>query len=327
MMRATTNESLDPPFFLAELKAGKVCKGTRFVRPTALIVLVLTVLIFSNPVNAQTRLTLSSAPGGLILGGTAQAATAAFGTVNALGIGAPAAGLTVIPVSNGALYFTPYRLTIMLNGNNSHTATVTGIITTNFSHPAALVLESCPNNMSCNSAGQYSALSTTTPTAVASVVGEVTVTAGLGLFLPDNDGAGAFTGTDSARITLTMTDNSNGKTDTATIDVSVTSIQNAVQLTLGTAPGGLTMTPAFDYSTNFGGVTELAIGPGAGLSTASAAGGTIYSTPYLLNPVFANFSSTTASINVAVSTNFAHPGVLALEDAAGSGGPYSLIST
>ncbi len=86
-MRATTNETLNPPFFLAERKAGKVCKGTRLVRPTALIVLVLTVLIFSNPVNAQTRLTLSSAPGGLILGGTAQAATAALGTVNALGIG------------------------------------------------------------------------------------------------------------------------------------------------------------------------------------------------------------------------------------------------
>ncbi|HMF91944.1 MAG TPA: hypothetical protein VKL40_14975 [Candidatus Angelobacter sp.] len=325
MMRANENETLKAPFSPAAQQAGKVCQGTRASSHAALIILVLVLLTFSFPLNAQTKVTLSSAPGGVVLGGTNTAATAGFGTVNALAIGTPTAGLTVIALNNGALYFTPYNLTIQLNGNNSHTATVTALITTNFTHPAALVLESCPNNLSCNGAGQYSALSTVTPTTVASVVGEVTVTAGLGIFVPDNDGAGAFTGSDSARITLTMIDNNSGKTATATIDVSVTSLQTSVQLTLGTAPGGLTISPAADYSANFGNVNGLGIGPGAGLSTLSVAGGSVYHTPYLLNPVFSDFSSTTATLKVSVSTNFAHPAILALEDASSSGGPYSVI--
>src|SRR5262249_25767707 len=161
-------------------------------------------------------------------------------------------------------------------------------------HPAALVLESCPNNLSCNGAGQYSALSTVTPTTVASVVGEVTVTAGLGIFVPDNDGAGAFTGSDSARLTLTTIHNTNGKTASATIGGGVASLRPAVQPPLGTGRGGRTIPPAAAYSATFGNVNGLGIGPGPGLSTPSVAGGSVYPTPSLPTPVFSDFSSTTA---------------------------------
>jgi hypothetical protein len=78
---------------------------------------------------------------------------------------------------------------------------------------------------------------------------------------------------------------------------------------------------------NFGNVNGLGFGPGAGLTTVAAAGGVVYSTPYLLQPVFTDFTSTTATIKVFVSTNFAHPAALVARDAAASAGPYNNIGT
>jgi hypothetical protein len=157
------------------------------------------------------------------------------------------------------------------------------------------------------------------------------VTAGLGIFLPDNNGASAFTGLDTVRLSLTMTDLTNNQV-IGTIQIRLNSpqgetVQSAVRLTLGAAAGGLTVTPAADYSVNFGNVNGLGFGPGAGLTTVSAAGGAIYSTPYLLQPAFSAFTSTTATIKTFVSTNFAHPTILVLRDAASSPGPYTNIGT
>jgi hypothetical protein len=104
-------------------------------------------------------------------------------------------------------------------------------------------------------------------------------------------------------------------------------VQNAVRLTLGTAAGGLTVAPSADFSMNFGNVNGLGFGPGAGLTTVAAPGGVIYSTPYLLQPAFGDFTSTTATIKTFVSTNFAHPAILVLRDAASSPGPYTNIGT
>src|SRR5215471_11044180 len=101
MMRVNENETLQAPLFRAEQQAGKVCQGTCASSHAALIILVLVLLTFSRPLNAQTQLTLSSAPGGLLLGGTSTAATAGFGTVNGLAIGTPAVGLTSLALSNG----------------------------------------------------------------------------------------------------------------------------------------------------------------------------------------------------------------------------------
>src|SRR5205085_6858326 len=129
-----------------------------------------------------------------------------------------------------------------------------------------------------------------------------------GVFLPDNDGAGAFTGADNTGVvTLTMVDVANNNVlQTATISFNsapLNTVQNAVRLTLATAPGGLTVTPQADYSMSFGNVNGLGFGPAAGLTTVAAAGGVVYSTPYLLQTAFADFTSTTATIKVFVSTN------------------------
>jgi hypothetical protein len=240
--------------------------------------------------------------------------------------------VNVIASTNGALYYTPYTLISSVNGN--HTLTVSALIKTNFTHSAALVLESCPSNSTCNTTAAFSAMSTTTPVTVMPGTNNgnnpITVTAGLGIFVPDNDGANAFTGTDTASITLTLLDENNNKIATAEIDLNSPTgetVQTAVRLTLGTATGGLTISPSADYAANYGNVNGLGIGPSAGLTTTSVSGGTVYVTPYLLNPVFTDFSSTTATLKVTLTSNFAHPTVLQLDDSSASGGPFTQITS
>lgn len=295
----------------------------------ALVILVL-IVVPARQGWAATTLTVSQATGGIALSGTGPYLSQ-FGTMNALGIGTPASGVSVITTSTGALYFTPYRLTGTVNGN--HTLTVTAIIKTNFTHSAALVLQSCPSSSACNTSGAFSNMSTVTAVTVMPATANgnapVTVTAGLGIFIPDNDGASAFAGTDTASITLTLIDENNNKIATAEIDLNSPTgetVQTAVQLTLGTATGGLTISPATDYAADFGLVNGLGIGPGTGLTTTSVAGGAVYATPYLLNPAFSEFSSTTATIKVALTTNFAHPTILQLDDASAIGGPFTQIT-
>jgi hypothetical protein len=297
---------------------------------TALIVLVL-VAALAEKSRAATNLTLSQATGGVPLSGTGPYLTQ-FGTMNALGIGTPATGVHVITLTNGALYYTPYTLTSSVNGN--HTLTISAVIKNNFTvGAAAMVLESCPSNSACTTSGAFSAMSTTTSVTVmpgtANNNAPITVTAALGIFVPDNDGANAFAGTDTASITLTLLDENNNKIATAEIDLNSPTgetVQTAVQLTLGTATGGLTISPSADYAANYGNVNGLGIGPGAGLTTTSVAGGTVYVTPYLLNPVFTDFSSTAATIKVALTSNFAHPTILQLDDSSASGGPFTQIT-
>jgi hypothetical protein len=303
----------------------------------ALIILVFVLMGLAKPAIAQQgTLSLSSAPGGIAftIGGGGNTYSGQFGVMNALGIGAPSAGVTVIPLNNGALYITKYRVT-MTGLPNPHLAAITAVVNSNFTHPAALVLQSCPSTSACNASGNFSAISTVAgaPTTVVPAPGinNQTVTVGLGIFLPDNDGAGAFTGLDTARITLTATDTTNNKT-IATVEIRLDTpqgetVQNAVRLTLATATGGLTVTPSSDFSMNFGNVNGLGFGPAAGLTTVAAAGGVIYSTPYLLQPAFSDFTSATATIKTFVSTTFAHPAILVLRDAAAGAGPYTNIGT
>lgn len=299
---------------------------------TSLITLVLILLLHAGEAKAQT-FNLLAVTGGITgtLSGTDYINS--FGTMNALGLGTPNTGLTVAALSNGAIYFSEYQ--VQFTGLAAgHTARLTAVVTTNFTHPAAQIVENCPSTGACTTSGGYSAMSTSAaaPTTVVASMGNATATVGIGVFLPDNDGASAFTGIDnSAVVTFTMTDNATNHVDaTATWTFNGTpnqTVQDAVQFTLGTATGGLTVTTATDYSINFGTVNGLGIGPGAGLTTVAAGGGTIYSTPYMINPAFSDFSSTTATIKAAVSTNFAHPTILKLEDAAVSAGPYTAIST
>jgi hypothetical protein len=203
---------------------------------------------------------------------------------------------------------------------------VTATVSSNFGEPAAFTAESCPPPGGCTSSGSYSALTTTSNNVIATMGNNQTVTAGLAIFVPDNNGASAFAGIDTVRIMFTITDTTNGHSGSVTLTVTVQS-QTAVQLTLGTAPGGATIAAASDFSLNFGTVNGLGIGPAAGFTTNSVAGGMVYHTPYLIEPAFSGMSSTTATVKVYVSTNFAHPTLLTLNDATSSGGPYSAIST
>jgi hypothetical protein len=251
-----------------------------------------------------------------------------------LGIGTPGAGVTVIPLTNGALYLTHYQINIS-GLPNPHQGAVTAFVNSNFTHPTALIMQSCPSSSTCNASGNFSAISLNAgaPTTVIAAPGisNQTVTVGLAIFVPDNNGAASFTGVDTARITLTATDTTNNKnfaTSEIRLDTPVgETLQSAVRLTLATATGGLTITPSTDFSMNFGNVNGLGFAPGAGLTTVAATGGVVYSTPYVLQPSFSAFGSTTATIKTFVSTTFAHPTVLILRDAAASAGPYNNIGT
>jgi hypothetical protein len=315
---------------------GRVC-GASFGRSlSALIILAVAAVALTKPAEAQQgTFTVSAAPGGITLaaggGGTL---SGQFGAMNALGIGTPGTGVTVIPLSNGALYLTHYQITIS-GLPNPHLGAVTAFVNSNFTHPAALIMQSCPSSSACNASGNFSAMSLLAgaPTTVIAAPGidNQTVTVGLGIFVPDNNGAASFTGVDTARITLTATDTTNNK-NFATAEIRLDTpvgetVQSAVRLTLATATGGLTVAPGADFSMNFGNVNGLGFGPGAGLTTVAAAGGVVYSTPYVLQPAFSAFRSTTATIKTFVSTTFAHPTILILRDAAASAGPYNNIGT
>jgi hypothetical protein len=301
----------------------------------AITAVILSLMLIATEAQGQGSFTLVAEPGAItgVLVGTDYVNT--FGNINALGLGTPNTGLTVAQLTNGALYFSEFGVTFA-GLPNGHKASLTAYVSTNFAHPAAQVVENCPSTATCTSSGGYSAFSTSAgapSNVIASPgMGNATAIVGIGVFLPDNDGATAFTGADtSAVVTYTMTDlNTNHVLGTVTWTFNGTpsqTVQDALQLTLGTATGGLTVTTAADYSINFGNVNGLGISPGAGLATTTVATGTVYSTPYLLNVAFTDFTSTTATIKAYVSTNFAHPTTLALEDATASGGPFTAIST
>jgi len=289
--------------------------------------------LLTVPAMAAPKLRLSQAPGGPAFAqAPANNYSMSFGTMNALGIGTPLAGVNVTALNNGALYFFTYQLTISgLTGG--HKAEMTVYVSTNFTHPAAEVMENCPATTACNTASEYSLMSTsaTAPSIIVAPpgVGNSTVTAGIGVFLPDNDGASAYTGTDTSTVTITATDlTTNTVIGTAVIffNSPAETVQNAVQLTLSTATGGVTISPSADFAVSFGNVNGLGIGPAAGLTTVAASGGVVYGTPYLLNPAFTDFTSTTGSLSVYASKAFAHPSVLHMDDSANGAGPYATIS-
>lgn len=277
---------------------------------------------------AAPTLTISTATGGLTV---SAGPSMNFGNTNGLGAGTPSTGLSLITtgVTNGVLYTTPYNITIS-GFNNGHLMSVTAYMTTNFTHTAILAAKSCQTGAVCSSAANFVTISTNSgsPTTItsSSIANNSTVTATLGIFVSAADGSGTFTGSDSAQIHFIATDLTNGSTATRNLSISIT-VQQAVRLRLSTAPGGLTISSASDFSTNYGSVNGLGISPAAGLTVVSASGGVIYTTPYIITPSFSSFASTTGTVKAYVSSNFAHPSILALRDATASGGPYTAIST
>jgi hypothetical protein len=289
---------------------------------------------FCLPAAAQT-ITLQQAAGGVTFVGLISPFHSGFGTVNGLGIGNPAAGLTKLAVAGGEFYYTPYTINLA-GANNGHPAIVHAYISTNFSNPTSVIqLMSCPNPGPCNTFGSYAALPTTQAgeiTVLPTKTVSTTYTAYLGLFVGDTNGV-AVTANDSATISFDVFDQQHNSTTTVQLklDLPSVSVQTAVQLQLATAPLGLTINAggATDYTASFGTVNGLGIGPGAGLTVVpgQAPNGIIYSTPYLLKPAFSGFSSANATkITVYVSTDFVHSTVLKLYDSQSQLSGYNAIS-
>ncbi len=280
-----------------------------------------------NVVYAAVNLTVTTAADGA----TIAANTMAMGNVNALGIGVPPAGITIVAagVTNRVLYTSPYDLNLTLTGGSRNKNITITAIAGNFTQATTMFLvSSCSPGAGCTNGANYTQI----PTAGSITVVPSTLVATTATFTPSialvalvNNGAGSFAGADSVTVTFTATA-SNGNTGTRTLTLTST-FQTAVQLTLGTAPGGLSVTPASDYAANFGNVNGLGIGtPTAGLTKTSIAGGYIYSTPYSITPTFADFTSTTGNVTVYVSTDFVHPSTLNLRDAATCCASFAPIS-
>lgn len=282
------------------------------------------------PACAQ-EITLQTAPGGVAVSGSRPNFSTGFGAVNGLGIGTPVSGATVVPTTGGVFYTTPYYCVISGAGGGNP-AVVRAFVSTNFVHPLILQVYGCISN--CTSASSYTAISTSSasPTDIIPQPGistNSTVTRYLGLFVSNQNGAAAFTGTDSAVVTYNVYNGSNNQLqhqEFLTLNNPLENVQTALQFLLATASGGVTITVAADFAVNFGNVNGLGIGPAAGLSVSSVTGGQLYSTPYLLQPTYSSFSSTTGTLKVYVSTDFANPSQLELRDSSAAGGPFNAIS-
>jgi len=282
------------------------------------------------------NLTLQTGPGGITITGGYHSG---FGAVNGLGVGVPPAGTSVITagVSGGVLYVTPFNN--IVSGVSGSLQILSSYLPTNFTHSSNLVLEICGTSGGCGSAANYTPISTNpavgTDYSPESGVGNGTYTAYLGLFVSNADGGGAYTGSDSAVLTVgtfNVSDGHKNQTQNLTLNSPNVTVQTAVQLLLATSGGGLTISPGSDFSANFGNVNGLGIGTAsAGLTviTSGVSGGAIYSTPYQITPSFSSFGSTTGTVKMQVTANFAHTNTLTLEDAASccSAGSFTAIPT
>ncbi|MGH9523799.1 MAG: hypothetical protein ACRD3E_14825 [Terriglobales bacterium] len=330
-MSINTDVRPQHPQALPDVTSIRRGRGSRCAR--VLLVLSFACVFVSQTAWAGANFDLQTAPGGITLTQVGNNYTSTFGSINALGIGAPAAGVTVIPLSNGTLYYASYQLFVHGGLPGNQTGYVTAYASSNFARPIALVLQSCPSSGSCNTAAQYSAMSTsaavqTTVIAAPGISKNQTVAAGLAIFVPDNNGASAWSGTDSVTISFTMYNGTVGGTiETLQWSINSVNLQTAVGLTLSSAAGGLTISPATDYSANFGNVNAMGIGPAAGLTTSAVPGGVIYATPFQYSVAFSDFNSFTGTVTAYVSTNFVHSNVLVLHTATALVGPYSNFST
>jgi hypothetical protein len=276
---------------------------------------------------ANPTVTFSSAPGGITFAGN----SGTLGNVNGLGVGTLSTGTSLfappaIPPITGAFYYSPIDVTV---GGLSGGATgkVTAYASTNFAHPIAFTGYTCTTSCT-GSSGSYTQLQTTSVTATTIATATTgTVEVWLGVFVSSTNGANGHTGADQIKITFTVTDSNNGKTGTSVFTLKLTA-QTAVEMSLTTAAGGLTVSPASDFTMNFLNVNGLGINPAAGLTATSVSGGYVYHTPYTITPIFSGFTAAaTATVKIQLSTNFGSPTMIYLEDSASAGGPYSAIPT
>jgi hypothetical protein len=246
-------------------------------------------------------------------------------------------GLTKIAVAGGEFYYTPVNF-VIAGANNGHPTVINAYLSSNFANPNSVIqLMSCPSPGTCTSFSSYTALPNSQATEITVVpiqTSNGTFTAYLGLFVGDVNGT-AVTRPDSATVMFDVEDNRHGVLNQIELQLDTPSVtvQTAVQLQLAADPSGLAITATGaspDYRASFGNVNGLGVGPVPGVTVVpgQVAGGSLYTTPYLLEPAFSGFSAVNnAIVSVYVSTNFVHSAVLKLYDSGTSSSGYGVIST
>ncbi len=143
-------------------------------------------LAMSATVETAVQLNISTGAGGATVAGSTSTGlfSISFGNVNGLGVGTPAAGITVVTDGSGALYKTPINLTPIYSGFTTETATIT--VLQDAAGDTALAREGDSNISSS------STVSTTTPASVAAgSASGVAFERFVGLYVPRTEAAGA----------------------------------------------------------------------------------------------------------------------------------------
>jgi len=228
-----------------------------------------------------------------------------YGNVNGLGVGTSTPSLSNNQPTS-AIYYAPF--TITAGGFGGGGVTVTAQVTSNFTHTSLFDAQYCIGATCTN----FSALPVAPATAAS--LGNITngnsVTLTLAIEVKNVNGT-AFTGNDS--VAITITGNSGAPSETLTASLND---QNAVQLVLSTNTGlsgatiGGTTSP---FTLNLGNVNGLGVGSPsvAGVTMTKSSAGTPshvvsanYSTPYSVTASFCHFTTTTATVSMAVTTPF-----------------------
>lgn len=300
---------------------------------TAVIALFVFVM-YTEAAFAAAAITLTSAASGVVLGGTTHVATMNVGTGNGLGVGTAAGGVQRVLLASGPTYSSP--LTASLSGwGNGASVSVTAYVSTNFVHGGGatpLMRVTYCIAADCTVAANHLVLSTSsaTPTTIRSgLANNASFSTNNGALIVYVNGSSAFTGTETATVTFTAIDaNNTAHSDTATLTISST-VQTAVQFSLDTASGlGVTAGSTTDYLIDFGTVDGLGVSSGNGATKSTSATGARYSTSYLVRPAFSSMTSTTGTVRMYVSSNFAHTALLQLQDSStGAANTFSAIST
>lgn len=147
-------------------------------------------LEMSATVQTAVQLNISTGTGGATVSGSNSTGlfSVSFGNVNGLGLGTPAAGVSVVADASGALYKTPVNLTPVYSGFTTETATIE--VEQDATGDTALARES---NSSISSS---STVSTITPASVASgAASGVAVERYVGMYVSRSETAGAKSAT------------------------------------------------------------------------------------------------------------------------------------
>jgi hypothetical protein len=147
-------------------------------------------LEMSATVQTAVQLNISTGAGGATVSGSNATGlfSISFGNVNGLGLGTPAAGVSVVADASGALYKTPINLTPVYSGFTTETATLE--VVQDAAGDTALARE---GNSSISSA---STVSTTTPASVATGgASGVAIERFVGMYAARTEAAGAKSAT------------------------------------------------------------------------------------------------------------------------------------